>query len=86
MGSDRQYASKRLSSGSGRGRVRVRGRAVCSVERVERQRLDDVQRARDSEQEGKKDMWQGGILNRWGGVGDRDEEGEILYMQSGCVL
>ena len=50
------------------------------------QRLDGVQRARDSEQEGKKDMWQGRILNRWGGVGDRDEEGEILYMQSGCVL
>ena len=60
--------------------------AVCNVERVEQQRLDDVQRARDSEQEGKKDMWQGRILNRWGGVGDRDEEGEILYMQSGCVL
>ena len=60
--------------------------AVCSVERVEQQRLDDVQRARDSEQEGKKDMWQGRILNRWGGVGDRDEEGEILYMRSGCVL
>ena len=80
MGSDRQYASKRSSSGSGRGRGRVRGRAVCSVERVEQQRLDDVQRARDSEQEGKKDMWQGRILK----VSDECPRRQAEGRSAGC--